>query len=180
MKVNKSNFGWIFASIFLFILLAISVYLGLSGWYFKTESSLTTDLKIGQTVQLDLDKNSANAVSMNLSGSYLEGQMLPQIISIKNISNDDIFVRAKIFIYTSDNQTKKIGVSTSSNWTLDEEEKYYYLNEPLSSSGKVSFCSNIVILDDSGLWSSKDYIVTVVAESLDADQDISSIWRENV
>ena len=179
MKINKSNFGWFFSCIFLGLLLILSVYLGYSGWYFKTESSLTTDLEIGKVVQIDLNKNSANALSMNLNGGYLEGQRLLQIISVKNISEDDIFVRAKIFVYTSDNQTKKMDIVTTSNWQYNSDDQYYYFKDLVSSNDKVSLCSALIIPDGSEFVSNKEYIVTVVFEGLDSQKDPVTFWGNN-
>ena len=100
MKVNKDNFGWIFTSCALAILLGLSIYLGITGWYFKTDKSYTTDLELGKTVQFEVDKNQSNAISFNIDGSYLSGDRLPQIIAVKNASDSNLFLRAKIFIYT--------------------------------------------------------------------------------
>ena len=106
MKFSKDNFGWIFACAILLILLALSIYLGLSGWYFENDRNFTTDMQLGKTVQIGVEQNSANAVSFNLDGSFLAGERLPQIVSVKNTDDQtDLFLRAKIFIYSGGNKT---------------------------------------------------------------------------
>ena len=68
MKIKKENYVWIFATVMMALLLALSIYLGISGWYFKTDYSYTTDLELGKNVQLGVKKNQANSIYMNLYG----------------------------------------------------------------------------------------------------------------
>ena len=107
MKLTKSNFGWIFATFGLLILLGVSIYLGISGWYFKNDLSYTTDMEIGKSISVDVKGDQANAISFNIDGSYLNGFELPQIISVKNSGENEIYLRAKVYVYTSNNQYYK-------------------------------------------------------------------------
>ena len=149
MKVDKSNFGWIFACCGLFLLLCISLFLGISGWFINTDMTYTTDLELGKTVQIDINKNEANGLSLSLEGSYLEGQSLPQIISIKGVQDDEkLYLRAKIFIYTSENETKNLDIVQTANWTYNEVDNYFYLNDLLSPNDKISLCSHIILTNN--------------------------------
>lgn len=179
MKFNKENFGWIFISGALTILLGLSIYLGISGWYFKTEKTYTTDIELGKTVQASIMSNQSNAISFNLDGSFLSGERLPQIISVKNQDNSNsIYLRAKIYIYSGDNQTLKMNMVETVNWTL-KEDGYYYFNDLLTSQNKVALCSYVFIDEETQLQTSKKYIVTVVFESLDSNQEVEKIWGVN-
>lgn len=179
MKFNKDNFGWIFVSCALAILLGLSIYLGISGWYFKTEKSYSTDIELGKTVQFGVKKNQANSISFNLDGSYLSGERLPQLISVKNLDEkSDVYLRAKIFIYTGDNQTKKMNLVETVNWTY-QEDGYYYYNELLTPLNKVALCSYVFIDEETELQTDTKYIVSIVLESLDKNQDVSQIWGYN-
>lgn len=178
MKIDKSNFGWIFACCGLVVLLAISIYLGLSGWYINTDISYTTDLELGKTVQIDIDKNQSNAIALSLDGSFLEGQKLPQIISIKSVQDEkELYLRAKIFVYTSENETKKLEVENTANWLKNDD--YYYLTSLISPNDKVSLCSHLILPEDLNLQTGKKYIVTFIIESLDSDKDIIAFWGTN-
>ena len=178
MKLSKENFGWIFITSVLTILLGLSIYLGVSGWYFKTEKSYTTDLEIGKVVQIGVNKNESNAVSFNLDGSFLSGDRLPQYISIKNLDeNQNVFLRAKIYIYTGDNQTLKMNMVETVNWTYNYEDDYYYFNDILSPLNKTALCSYIFIDENTQLQTK--YIVTVLIESVGDNQDINKIWGNN-
>ena len=126
MKLSKENFGWIFTSVGLAILLALSIYLGLSGWYFENDRSFTTDIELGKTVQIGVDKNQANAISFNLDGSFLSGERLPQLVSIKNMDEiEDVYLRAKIYIYSGTNQTLEMNMVETVNWVYNESDGYF-------------------------------------------------------
>lgn len=177
MKIDKSNFGWIFACCGLVVLLGISIFLGLSGWFINTDMTYTTDLELGKSVQIGIGKNEANAVSLSLDGSFLEGQRLPQIVSIKGTqSEEDMYVRAKIFVYTSENETKSLDLVQTVNWTYNEEDGYYYLNDLLSPNDKVSLCSHIILSENLNLNTGKKYLITIVAETLESGQNVKNIW----
>lgn len=180
MKINKSNFGWIFACCVLFVLLGLSLYLGVTGWFINTDISYTTDLELGKTLQIDVKKDMANAASINIDGSFLEGQSLPQIVSIKGLQDDgNMYIRAKVFVYTSSNETKKIDITETSNWQYNEDDSYYYFNDVLAPNDKVSLCSNIIINEGTNLNTGKKYIVTFVIEAIDESHDIIALWGKN-
>lgn len=181
MKFSKENFGWIFTSIGLAVLLALSVYLGLSGWYFENDRSFTTDLKLGKTVQIGVKKNQANAISFNLDGSFLEEERLPQIVSVKNQDEmEDIYLRAKIYIYSGANQTLEMNMVETVNWIYNEKDGYFYFNSLLTPQNKVALCAYVFVDEGTSLHTDTKYIVTIVVESLDATQDVESIWGYNL
>jgi len=51
-----------FVTVLFALLLALSIYLGISGWYFKTDISYTTDLQLGKNVQIGVKENQASSV----------------------------------------------------------------------------------------------------------------------
>lgn len=179
MKLCKENFGWIFISASLLILLAIAIYLGASGWFFKNDISLTTDLELGKTVSTTITKNQANSISLTFDGSYLSGERLPQIISIKNgDDSDSLYVRAKVFVYTGDNVNLDMDIVETINWTK-KQDGYYYYNDLLNVDASSSLCSYVIVGSEGKFSSKKKYILNVVFESLSSSQDVESIWGVN-
>lgn len=180
MKINKQNIGWIFATVLLAGLLALSLYLGFSGWYFKTDISYTTDLQVGKTVQVGINGNEASAMSLNLEGSFLPGEKIPQIISVKNLEDEkSISLRAKASIDDGNGNSSSLNIIETVNWTFNEEDGYYYFNDYLSPQNKVGLCSHIFTQDDILLQSSKKYIITFTFECLEEGQDVLAIWGNN-
>lgn len=180
MKLTKSNFGWIFATFGLGILLAVSIYLGVSGWYFKNDLSFTTDLELGKSICVSVAENQANAVSFNLDGSYLNGFKLPQIVSVRNSSSEkDIFLRAKVYVYTSGNQVYKMNIDNTVNWIYNLNDDYYYFNSTLTSEDKVALCSSVSFDEEGSYVTNVKYIVTFVFEALDSSEDVERLWGIN-
>lgn len=179
-KVNKDNFIWIFACGLLVVLLGISIYLGVSGWYFKNDLSYTTDLELGKTVSTGIGINEAQAIAFGVDGSYLSGEKLPQIISVSNNAEEDIYLRAKISIYSGQNQTLKMDMQTTINWTYNNQDGYYYFNSTLPKDEKVTLCSYVLLDSEENYKTDTKYIATVVFESLKATEDIQNFWGYNI
>lgn len=180
MKIDKNNFGWLFTCVGLVILLGISIYLGISGFFFQTEDTYTTDLVLGQNIESAIRKNQATSISVNMSGGFLPEERLAQVVSIKNLELDNsLYLRAKVFIYSSQNQTEEIDVVENSNWTKNEDG-YYYYNELLSPLEKANFSTFIIAPSQDFVTASwKKYIVTFVFESLDSSVDVENLWQNN-
>lgn len=185
MKIDKSNFGWLFACIGLVILLALSVYLGTSGFFFSTKNTYTTDLVLGQNIECGLQKNQASSVSLNFEGGFLADERLPQIISVKNMEqSSSLYVRAKVFVYSAQNQVFDLDIVENSNWTKNEDG-YFYYNNVVIPNEKINFCSSVILSNQNFQpvsW--KKYILTCVFETLESTLDVNTIWgvkqNENV
>ena len=180
MKINKENAGWIFCCALLAGLLILSICLGLSGWYFKTEQSSTNDMQLGKTVQTPIMKNQASAISLNLSGSFLPGEKLPQVISVKNEEQETaVYLRAKAFITSGENVQSRLNLVETASWRYNEDDGYYYCVNLLTPQNKIALCSHIYTDSYLQLMSTKDYIITFVFETLDENEDVFSLWKIN-
>lgn len=178
MKVNKENFGWIFSCVMLAIALVVSIILGYTGYYFKTQSSYNTDMKVGDSLQLDIRKNQANSISVNLDGSYLPGQKIKQDISVKNLElEEEIYIRVKVFIYSTENNIIELKIEPSLNWKENLDDGYYYYNQSLLPQNKTMLTNNLLLDENQSLLSSKKYIVTFLCESMASKENAESLWN---
>ncbi len=173
-KLSKATYGFIFAIVALVILLAVSLYLGLSGWFFANVTSLESDLKLGQTVNISLTGNEARVVSFTFPGSLLPGQKIDQFINITNNAEDNLHVRAKAVVFDYSNGDVDIEVGISDHWT--ENEGYYYFDEPLLKANKISLGSYVKLSPDKYFDSTKSYVITIVVEALAEGLDRNVIW----
>lgn len=179
MKKDKAFYGWLFVCVSLAILLGVSIYLGLSGWYFKADHSLESDLVLGETVQVDIDKNQSACVSFTFAGSYIHGEKLSQIVGVKNLNQEfGLYVRAKINVFSKFSDDFSLGLDETINWTY-RDDGYYYFDAILSPESKANLCSSIIIGETSEFDSTKNYILNVTFETLEEGLDVEKIWGVN-
>jgi len=179
MKLSKEKAGFLFVISLLAVLLGVSIYLGITGWYFYSEDNYTTDLQLGKTLQTEIKGNQSTAISQNIQGSFLPGDVLPQVIAVKNEGENSIALRAKVYINSGSNVSLPLNILTSSNWQYNEGDGYYYYNDYLLSQNKATLCTNIVMPGAPILQTTKKYIATFVFEALDEKQNIVNIWEFN-
>lgn len=174
MKINKQNATWIFVVSILTILLALSIYLGASGWYFAGKQNYASDFQVGRTIQLEAKINQADAKSLNIEGAFLPDEKLPQTVVIKNYSNEDLLVRVKAKIET-EQETYSLNVGITENWRYNVEDGYYYLKENISKDSNVALCSYITIDKEILLHSTKKYLITFIVEA--SPENSQSLWE---
>ena len=90
MKKDKTYYGFLFTIVVLFILLGISIYLGMSGWFYSISSTdADIDLMLGKKVVVAVEPNQTSAVSFGLKGEYIPHEKLTQTIKInaENVSD---------------------------------------------------------------------------------------------
>lgn len=180
MKKDKTYYGFLFTIVVLFILLGISIYFGLSGWFYSISSTDTDiDLMLGKKIVVAVEPNQTSAVSFGLKGEYIPHEKLLQIIKInaENL-NKDVFVRVKGILFNSQNDISEIEFETTDNWVYDGG--YYYLTDSLKGGNNVTFSSKVIVPDNVVLRSDKSYLVTVIVETLDTTFDSELIWGKNL
>ena len=175
--MKKSTYPWLFSVIILVVLLLVSLYLGYSGYFFSISMiSSPTDVKLGETVQINLSPNETSVVSFTLDGAYLPGEKIPQTIQLKADNLDkDLKVRVKAEIFSNNKVTDLDFVTT--DFFVKGTDDYFYYTDALAGGNKVTFCSYLVIPDDSELISKEKYVLSVVVENLDASLDVEEIWN---
>lgn len=139
-----------------------------------------TDIQVGDTVQINLSPNETSVVSFTLDGAYLPGERIPQIIQLKadNLEKDlKVRVKAEIFQKHGD----RFRFCDDRLFTKGADN-YFYYTDTLAGGNKTTFCSYLVIPEDSELLSKEKYVLSVVVENLDASLDVEQIWnmQENI
>ncbi len=179
MKKNNAYYGWLFACVSLLILLGISVYLGISGWYFSSSNTQQTDMQLGNNIEISVKKNEASTASFTFSGGFLEGEKLSQIVSIRNAETEgELYIRAKVYVFMANSSTADMQFVTSNNWAKGDDG-YYYYKEKLISQGKIGLCSSIIIGEGSHLRGDRTYIMTIAVEGLDGNTNVKEHWGNN-
>lgn len=101
------------------------------------------------------------------------------MISVKNAEESaNLYLRAKVFVYTSQNQVEEVDAVENSNWT--KNDGYFYYNNLVLPLEKINFCSHVIVgNEDFQPVSWRKYILTVVFETLDESADVLSLWGVN-
>ena len=103
----KKSYPYIFTIIILVVLLGISLYLGFSGYLFSVAmNNISSDLTLGETVEVEISPNEASVLSFTLDGSYLPNEKISQVVQIRASDVDkEMRVRVKAEIFARDNLT---------------------------------------------------------------------------
>lgn len=173
-KLSKTTYGFIFTIVLLVLALGVILYLAISGWFYTNTTKLESDMEIGQTVNIDIKENEAKVVSFSIPGAYLPGQKIDQFINVTNISNKDLYLRAKIVLFDFETGEEKMEAGITEHWT--ERDGEYVFDEKLLKSNKVAFASYVKLLDEKYFDSTKSNIISIVVESLDSSLNRVQIW----
>ena len=177
---KKTFYSLIFAIVVLSLLLILSFYLGVSGWYFSNEKKHVTDFQLGNNLEFSVKKNQANSLSQVLSGSFLPGERFNQVIAIKNTSQeDDLFIRARGFVYSSANEKEPINFEVTSGWVYNDQDGYYYFNKILPAQNKISLCTQVYLDEGYILASNQNYIISFLVETISSTLNAEAFWEYN-
>ncbi len=176
--MKKKDIAWFFAVIVLSALLAVSIILGVTG-YFSSVTFLKSaaDLKVGDTVQISVLPNQANVASYSFDGAYFPNELIPQVVQIdaKNL-NADVFVRVKAKVFGEDGV--EFGFVTPEHFEK-AEDGYYYFDDVLTGGSKITFCTYLITPEENKFVSNAKYILSFIVETLESKYDIN-IWKASL
>ena len=149
--------------------------LALSGWFYKDNKSSQTSLIVGESSVIHLNGTQTGLMTFMLDGSFLGGEKIKQNISVKNDSEEDLYLRAKLTIFAGNNKDPRIELNTSENWTK-AEDGYYYFDGFVESMNTVGVLSSLQISSEDQISSGTDYILVVSVEGLSTEFDRNLVW----
>ena len=175
MKLEKKDKVYIF-----FIALLSALFLGLffltiSGWFYNDNKKSETYLEVGSSAVIEMNGTETNVLSYNFDGAVLSGEEIKQNVSIKNAGEDDLFIRAKLLLFSSNHEQINVFFKTNFIWTLNADG-YYYFEDRLESLGTIALSSGLIFSNEEQLASKADYILTIVVEGLSTKYDRIEVW----
>jgi len=176
MTKGKKEKLYIFFIVILSVLLAGVLILTITGVFYKgNNNKQPTMLNIGQSSVIALNGTEVKTLAFNFDGAFLSGEFLKQNISIKNISEKDLFIRANLTIFTGENDDPVLKLVTSEGWKLQEDGKYLYEGY-VSSINTIGLCSGFIVSPEKQLKSSTAYIIVISVEGLSTEFDRMAVW----
>lgn len=171
---EKGKFGYIFTIWVLVFVIVILFFLYFAGFLYSSNPNQVSSIPLGSTSKITLDEGSAFSLSFDISGEVLPNEKIPQNINIYNNSQKNIYVRAKAYINTVDSGVVYIQLITNDNW--EYYDNYYYYNGEILSNETIALATYIVLNEDYNFTKTERYIVNILAESLNADLNITDVW----
>ena len=169
---SKERFFYIFVICGLVIAFIIFVSLTFLG-FFNTSKNQVASIPLGEKITLPIESG-ANAISLDVSGAVLPGEILPVNLNAFNNSNQDLFIRVKAYIVTPDTGKINLQVENFSDWTLFENN--YYYKKILPQNASISIASKVVLPSDFVFLGNYKYSVIIVTEALNSKLDVNGIW----
>lgn len=165
--------------IFIIIILAVAFVglfvMSISGFFFANNPPTGTSLKLGDSAVIELNSTGTKEYACNFDGAILGGQKIKQNITIKNTGEKNLFLRAKLTIFTDKNEIPQIELVTANDW-IKEDDGYFYYSGNIGSLNSVGFISGIFLPENEQLKSSSNYIMVFTIESLSTEFDKTLIW----
>lgn len=176
--MKKRSVAWLFIVIGLSVLLAISVYLGLSGYYFSTAFlHSNSDIVVGDFVTINVLPNQSNVASFTFDGGYLPEEKISQVVQIEASDlNADVAVRVKAVVFGAEQESQFEFVTTEHFEEADDG--YYYFNGVLNGGNKVTFCNYLKVPKGSKFVGNEKYVLSLVVETLESRFDVDEIWKK--
>ena len=169
---SKERFFYIFVICGLVIAFIIFVSLTFLG-FFNTSKNQVASIPLGEKITLPIESG-ANAISFDVSGAVLPGEILPVNLNAFNNSNQDLFIRVKAYIVTPDTGKINLQVENFSDWTLFENN--YYYKKILPQNASISIASKVVLPSDYVFLGNYKYNVIIVTEALNSKLDVNEVW----
>lgn len=175
--MKKSSVKWLFMVIVLSLLLAISVILGFTGYYFSVSYlNSNSELTVGDSFSIEVKANESNVASFTFDGTFLPNERIPQIIQIKSQNlTEDVYIRVKAVVFGTDEEIE-LNYETTEHF-YKATDGYYYFDDVLKGGSKATFCNFIVLPGKDYFESRQKYVITFVVETLKSGLDIKNIWN---
>ncbi len=149
--------------------------MSVTGVFYREDRGGDTMLKVGGASVINLEGNSSEVLAFNFNGAFLSGEFIKQNISIKNRGEKDLFIRAKLTVFTGDNDDPVLELKTSEGWKKQEDGRYLFEGY-LSSLNSMGLCSGFEISPEKQLQSTSAYIIAITVEGLTVDFDRMAVW----
>lgn len=176
-KKRKSN-GSTLAIVALSILLGLSVLFGVTAAFFGATATATGNITLGDPVNINITQGGATVTTLTFNGTAMPGTVYDQPIAVLMPANtSDAVVRGKLTITNSDSASVNVSATTNANWTLGEDD-YYYYNGVLSAQDSQEFVTSLTIPKSlTNADANKTYAISVQVEAIQfANGAASEVW----
>ena len=171
---SKQRFCYIFCIISLIIFFAVFVALTFAGFFYSSSLDNSWDFPLGEKAVLSLRKNQSSSISFGFGGEILPGENLQAIVDFFNESEENLYVRVKVFVFSKSSGVVNAKIKTISDWSKSGE--YYYFSKQILPQESINCLTAIEI--PKGVFFEGGYIynLIIVAECLSDYDDVEKLW----
>ncbi|HAJ77933.1 MAG TPA: hypothetical protein DCO89_02570 [Clostridiales bacterium] len=176
-KKRKSSSATL-AIVALSILLGLSVIFGVTAAFFSATATATGNITLGDPVNINITQGGTTVTTLTFDGTAMPGTVYDQPIAVAMpASTSDAVIRGKLTITNSDSAAVNVTATTNANWTLGEDD-YYYYNGVMSAGESQEFVSAITVPKTlTNADANKTYAISVQIEAIQfANGAASEVW----
>lgn len=186
-EVNKPNKGMLKTTKVVLITLYILTVLALIGVSVYSIVLSNFNNQLMQNVKHDFTKqaevkiveNESSVVALSMVNNVISGVEYPQNVAINcNNLKNDVFIRAKANVLSSDGDNYLTKLTVNSNWIVGDDGYYYYKNKVIPADN-IELCSRVELplgFSVENQSKNKHILVVTVETLLDNYNVISNSW----
>ena len=178
VRAKRKSSSTTLAIVALSILLGLSLIFGVTAAFFSATKTAAGTITLGNPVDLTITQGGTSVVSLTFDGTAMPGTVYSQPIAVSMPANtSDAVVRGKLTITNTDTASINVTAITNANWTLGEDD-YYYYNGKLSAGNTQEFVTSLTVPKGlTNLDANKTYTITVQIEAIQfANGAASEVW----
>lgn len=186
-EVNKPNKGMLKTTKVVLITLYVLTVLALIGVSVYSIVLSNFNNQLMQNVKHDFTKqaevkiveNESSVVALSMVNNVISGVEYPQNVAINcNNLKNDVFIRAKANVLSSDGDNYLAKLTVNSNWIVGDDGYYYYKNKVIPADN-IELCSRVELplgFSVENQSKNKHILVVTVETLLDNYNVISNSW----
>lgn len=186
-EVNKPNKGMLKTIKVVLITLYVLTVLALIGVSVYSIVLSNFNNQLMQNVKHDFTKqaevkiveNESSVVALSMVNNVISGVEYPQNVAINcNNLKNDVFIRAKANVLSSDGDNYLTKLTVNSNWIVGDDGYYYYKNKVIPADN-IELCSRVELplgFSVENQSKNKHILVVTVETLLDNYDIISNSW----
>lgn len=177
VKKKRSN-GTTLAIVALSILLGLSLIFGVTAAFFSANKTATGDITLGDPVDINITQGGTTVTTLTFNGDAMPGTVYSQPIAVAMPANtSDAVLRGKLTITNSDSASVNVVATTTDEWTLGDDN-YYYYNGKVSAGESKDFVTAITVPKElTNEDANKTFALSVQIEAIQfANGAASEVW----
>ncbi len=168
------------AIIALSILLGLSLIFGITTAFFSANATAEGNVTLGDPVNINITQGGTSVTALEFAGNAMPGTTYTQVIGVSMpTGTSDSVIRGKLTITNAEGAAQNLAATVNTtDWTLNEDDGYYYFNGVMSAGQSKDFVNAITVPKElTNVDANKTFAITVQIEAIQfANGAASEVW----